>query len=85
MGQYFQYFHLGVDFELVITNIALIQIYSCKSKPSARIDRRVLHPQTFDFETLQIQQMLSLAFIYKQKLKSHVVQLKNLLIDKLTY
>lgn len=71
MGQYFQYFHLGVDFELVITNIALIQIYSCK--PSARIERGVLHPQTFDFETLQIQQMLSLAFIYKQKLKSHVV------------
>ena len=46
----FWLFLLGVDFELFTDHKALVQIYSCRSKASAKIGRWVLRLQLFDYE-----------------------------------
>ena len=48
--EHFQFFLLGIKFELFTDNKALFQIYSHTFRPSAKIERWVLRLQLSDFE-----------------------------------
>lgn len=47
-------YFIGIKFDLLTDHGPFLRIYSCKPKPSARIERWVLRLQPFDFQVVYV-------------------------------